>query len=64
MCKKNYYIVSGNREVKVTLIGGRTFSVFKFEVAFIHAEVPRKQLKVEDYKLKDMSVLDIEVCER
>lgn len=64
VCKKIYYIVSRNREVKVTLTGGRTFSVFKFEMAFTHAEVPRKQLKVEDYKLKGMSVLDIEVRER
>lgn len=34
------------------------FQYVKFEMAFIHAEVPRRKVEIEDYKLKDMSVLD------
>lgn len=33
-------------------------------MAFNHAEVTKRQLETEDYKLKDTSVLNTEFCER
>lgn len=40
------------------------FQHVEFEVAFNHAKMPRRHVEIDDYKLKDMSVLDIEFCER
>lgn len=40
------------------------FQPVDFEMAFIHTEVPRRQVETDDYRLKDMSVLDTEFCER